>query len=54
MFLAAVLRVAAGVGAGGTAIAFATLLWAAAFVVFLACYARILLAPSLPRGSERP
>jgi uncharacterized protein involved in response to NO len=55
MFLAAALRVAAGVGAGNTALVGpATLLWAAAFVIFLLCYARILLAPSLPRGKDRP
>lgn len=55
MFLAAVLRVAAGVGAGGTAaIALATLLWAGAFIIYLTCYARILLAPSLPRTNELP
>lgn len=50
MFLAAVLRVAAGVGAQHTAlIGLSTLLWAGAFVIYLGCYARILLAPSLPR-----
>ncbi|MBI5108191.1 MAG: NnrS family protein [Rhodocyclales bacterium] len=56
MFLAAVLRVAAGVGAGGDpqvvqsqAIALATLLWAGAFVIYLGCYARVLVSPSLPR-----
>jgi uncharacterized protein involved in response to NO len=55
MFLAAVLRVAAGVGAGSTAlIGVATLLWAGAFVIYLARYARILLAPSLPRASQKP
>ena len=60
MFLAAVLRVAAGVGAGGDpqvvqsqAISLATLLWAGAFVIYLGCYARILLAPSLPRANPR-
>ena len=54
MFLAAVLRVAAGVGAGGTAILLATLLWAGAFVIYLGCYARILLTPSLPRAEPQP
>lgn len=54
MFLAAILRVAAGVGAGSTAISLATLLWAGAFVMYLRCYAKILLAPSLPRASELP
>ena len=50
MFLAASLRVAAGVGVGGTAtILLATLLWASAFVLYLYCYGRILLSPSLPR-----
>jgi hypothetical protein len=40
----------AGVGAGSTAlIGLATLLWAGAFVIYLGCYARILVAPSLPR-----
>jgi uncharacterized protein involved in response to NO len=52
MFLAATLRVAAGVGAGRTAISFATLLWAGAFVIYLGCYARVLLAPSLPRDTR--
>ena len=55
MFLAATLRVAAGVGAGNTAlIGLATLLWAAAFVIYLLCYARILMLPSLPRVSDPP
>lgn len=55
MFLAALLRVAVGVGAGGTAgIGLATLLWAAAFLIYLGCYARILLAPSLPRAINPP
>ncbi len=55
MFLAATLRVVAGVGAGNTAlIGLATLLWAAAFVIYLLCYARILMLPSLPRVSDPP
>ena len=55
MFLAAVFRVAAGVGAGNTAlIGLATLLWVAPFVIYLALYARMLLAPSLPRANELP
>jgi len=54
LFLAAVLRVAAGVGAGATAVALATLLWAAAFMIYLVCYARILLTPSLPRAGDLP
>jgi uncharacterized protein involved in response to NO len=55
MFLAAALRVAAGVGAGNTAmIGLATLLWVAPFVIYLALYARMLLAPSLPRANELP
>ena len=52
MFLAAALRVAAGVGAGKTAILFATLLWAGAFAIYLGCYARVLVSPSLPRANE--
>ncbi len=55
MFLAAALRVAAGVGAGHTAlIALATLLWVLPFVIYLIFYARMLLAPSLPRASQKP
>lgn len=55
MFLAAALRVVSGVGAGSTAlIGPATLLWAGAFVIFLWCYARILISPSLPRTSNQP
>ncbi len=55
MFLAAALRVTAGVGAGNTAmIGLATLLWVAPFVIYLALYARMLLAPSLPRANELP
>jgi uncharacterized protein involved in response to NO len=52
MFLAAALRVAAGVGAGRTAILFATLLWAGAFVIYLGCYAKVLVSPSLPRDTR--
>jgi uncharacterized protein involved in response to NO len=52
MFLAAALRVAAGVGAGRTAISVATLLWAGAFVIYLGCYARVLVSPSLPRDTR--
>ncbi len=53
MFLAALLRVAAGVGAQHTAlIGLSTLLWAGAFVIYLGCYARVLVSPSLPRTME--
>lgn len=55
MCLGAALRVAAGVGVGKPAlIGFATLLWAAAFTIYLSCYARILISPSLPRTSNLP
>jgi uncharacterized protein involved in response to NO len=54
MFLAAVLRVTAGVGAQHTAlIGLATLLWAAAFMLYFMHFAAILLSPSLPRAAPR-
>lgn len=50
VFAAAVLRVAAGVAdLGDNAIALAALVWAAPFVAYLALYAAMLVAPSLPR-----
>ena len=52
MFLAALLRVIAGVGAQHTAlIGVATLLWAAAFTLYFVHFAAILLSPSLPRAA---
>jgi uncharacterized protein involved in response to NO len=55
MFVAAVLRVAAGVGAQHTAlIGLATLLWASAFILYLMQFGAILVAPSLPRAAPRP
>ena len=54
MCAAAALRVAASLaGLGDAAIAIAALLWAAPFVVYLALYAAVLVAPSLPRGVPR-
>ncbi|MCO5122294.1 MAG: NnrS family protein [Rhizobacter sp.] len=51
MFAAAALRLAVGVhGLGDDAMALAALLWAAPFVVYLALYAAMLVAPSLPRS----
>jgi len=53
LFLAALLRVVAGVGAPDTAlIGLATLLWAGAFVIYLLHFAPVLLAPSLPRAAK--
>lgn len=50
MFAAATLRVGGGVAAIGDGVmAIAALLWAAPFVVYLALYAALLVAPSLPR-----
>lgn len=55
MCAAAALRVAASLaGLGDAAIAIAALLWAAPFVVYLALYAAVLVAPSLPRGGSAP
>ncbi|MBI5792482.1 MAG: NnrS family protein [Rhodocyclales bacterium] len=52
MLLAALLRVAAGVGAQHTAlIGLATLLWAAAFMLYFVHFAAILLSLSLPRAT---
>lgn len=52
MFAAATLRVAAGVAdLGDAAVAISALLWAASFVVYLALYAAILVAASLPRSA---
>lgn len=54
MFLAAALRVAAGVGAQYTApIVLSTLLWAGAFVIYLLQFGAVLVAPSLPRAPGR-
>jgi uncharacterized protein involved in response to NO len=51
MFAAAALRLAVGVhGLGDDAMALAALLWAAPFVVYLALYTAMLVAPSLPRS----
>ncbi|MDP2133988.1 MAG: NnrS family protein [Sulfuritalea sp.] len=53
MFLAAVLRVVAAVGAQHTAlIGVSTLLWAAAFALYLVHFAPILITPSLPRAAK--
>ncbi len=50
MFAAAALRLAATVhGLGPQVVALAALLWAAAFVAYLLCFASVLVAPSLPR-----
>lgn len=54
MFLAAALRVAAGVGAQHTALIVpSTLLWAGAFVIYLLQFGAVLVAPSLPRAPGR-
>lgn len=55
MFGAALLRLAAGVhGLGNAVIGASALLWATSFVLYLACFGRALLAPSLPRNAPGP
>lgn len=52
---AALLRVAASLaGAGAFWFALSGALWEASFVIYLACFGRILVAPSLPRIVESP
>lgn len=54
MFAAALLRLAATVhGLGNWAVALATVLWAAPFVIYLALFGAMLLRPSLPRGGAQ-
>lgn len=53
--LAAALRLAAPFAAGGDAwIVASGSAWIAAFAIYLACFGRILLSPSLPRGAPPP
>jgi uncharacterized protein involved in response to NO len=53
--LAAVLRVAAPFfGSGDAWIVTSGSAWIAAFAIYLACFGRILLSPSLPRGAAAP
>lgn len=55
MFGAALLRLAAGVhGLGNAVIGASALLWAASFVLYLACFGAVLVAPSLPRKAPGP
>jgi uncharacterized protein involved in response to NO len=55
MFGAALLRLAAGVhGLGNAVIGASALLWAASFVLYLACFGAALVAPSLPRTAPGP
>jgi uncharacterized protein involved in response to NO len=53
--VAALLRVAAPLAGDGTGFTvFAGLAWIAAFAIYLGCFGRILLSPSLPRVAVNP
>lgn len=51
MFGAAATRLGASLAPGGVPVTLAALLWGAALCLYLACFARTLVAPSLPRGA---